>query len=116
MICSFLNDFVNEFEFPNILKQANITPAFKKCYRDSKENYCPVNILPDIPKRFQLVFCKQNVNVVFGRVLVRNTVISVKKIETVDNVQALKVLLTDLLKTFDCLLHELLIAKINAYY
>ena len=41
-----------------MLKNANITPVFKKGYRGSKENYRPVSILPVISK-FETLLCKQ---------------------------------------------------------
>ena len=35
------------------MKHAKIAPAFKKGYRDSKENYWPVSILPAISNIFE---------------------------------------------------------------
>ena len=58
-LCSFFNQSIENFEFPSILKNANITPVFTKGYIGSKENYCPVSILPVISKIFEKLFCKQ---------------------------------------------------------
>ena len=58
-ICGFFNEFIKKSTFPSILKNANITPVFKKEYRGSKENYRPVSILPVISKIFEKLLCKQ---------------------------------------------------------
>ena len=58
-ICGFFNESIKKSTFPSILKNANITPVFKKGYRGSKENYGPVSILPVISKFFEKLLCKQ---------------------------------------------------------
>ena len=58
-ICGFFNESIKKSAFPSILKNANITPVFKKGYRCSKENYRPVIILPVISKVFEKLLCKQ---------------------------------------------------------
>ena len=57
-ICGFFNESIKKSTFPSILKNANITPVFKKGYRGSKENYRPVSILPVISKIFEKLLCK----------------------------------------------------------
>ena len=52
-LCDFFNQSIQNFEFPSILKNANLTPVFKK------ENYHPVSILPVIYKIFEKLLCKQ---------------------------------------------------------
>ena len=44
-ICDFFNECVDKGVFPSTLKNANITPVFKKDFRGSKDNYRPVSIL-----------------------------------------------------------------------
>ena len=39
--------------FPASLKLANITPVYKKGSKNSKENYTPVSILPNISKIYE---------------------------------------------------------------
>ena len=46
-------------EFPSVLKQANITPVFKKGERYSKDNYRPVSILPNVSKIFERCMFRQ---------------------------------------------------------
>ena len=58
-ICRFFNESFKKSTFPSVLKNANITPVFKKGCRGSKENYHPVSILPVIPKIFEKLLCKQ---------------------------------------------------------
>ena len=43
----------------SLKKFKNITPAFKKGYRGSNENYRPMNILPVIVKIFEKLLIKQ---------------------------------------------------------
>ena len=39
-------------KFPSSLKMANVTPVYKKGNRSDKCNYRPVNILPNLSKKF----------------------------------------------------------------
>ena len=50
---------VDSSTFPAALKLANITPAFKKGSKNSKENYKPISILPNISKIYERCMCKQ---------------------------------------------------------
>ena len=45
--------------FPKALKLAHITTVSKKASKNSKENYRPVSILPDISKIYKRCMCKQ---------------------------------------------------------
>ena len=51
--------------FPNILKQVNTTPVFRKSYRSSKENYRSVSILLVITKIFEKFLGKQLTKLVY---------------------------------------------------
>ena len=55
----FFNETIESSKFPTSLKQANITPVFKKGSRNQKENYRPVSILPIISKIFEMALSKQ---------------------------------------------------------
>ena len=55
----FFNEAIESSKFPSSLKQANITPVFKKGSRNQKENYRPVIILPTISKIFGKILSKQ---------------------------------------------------------
>ena len=52
-------EFVKKLEFPSALKQANITPVFKKGKKDCKNNYRPVSILSNVSKIFERIIFRQ---------------------------------------------------------
>ena len=107
---------------------ANITPVFKKGERDLKGNYRPVSILPVISKIFEKPLCIQIT--MFVDPLLSKFRCGFKKgygaqdcffemqehwKSAADKGKVFGALLTDLSKAFDCLSHELIIAKLNAY-
>ena len=59
-IYGFFNESLETYTFPYILKNTNITPVFKKEFRSSGENYCPVSILPVIKKISEKNFFTNN--------------------------------------------------------
>ena len=127
-VCTSFNSTINMSKFPENLKLADITAAYKKGKKDIKGNYRPVSILPNLSKMFEKHIFKQ-MSHFFGNILskyqcgfktVFNTLHCLlamleKWKRSADNGKAFSALLTDLSKTFDCLDHELLIAKLNAY-
>ena len=56
---SSFNTSVSNSEFPSVLKQANITPVFKKRGIYLKDNYRPVSILPNVSKIFERCMFRQ---------------------------------------------------------
>ena len=58
LLSGFNNSILTSI-FPLSLKQAIITPVFKKGDKNSKENYRPVSILPNTSKKFQRLLFKQ---------------------------------------------------------
>ena len=127
-LCDFFNQSIENFEFPSILKNANITPVFKKGYRGSKEHYHPASILPVISKIFEKLLCKQ-ITIFLNRLLskyqcgfrkgysARHCLLAMleKWKNAADKGKIFGALLTDLSKAFDSLSHDLLIAKLNCY-
>ena len=114
--------------FPEQLKLADVKPIFKKNSRTDKENYRPVSILPNISKIYERCLYKQlhdYVDVIFlwnqcgfrkGFSVVNCLLPMIeKRSESLDQGGAYGALLTDLSKAFDCLPHELIIAKLYAY-
>ena len=127
-IRDFFNYCVDKVDFPSILKLANIIPVFKKSYKGSRDNYRPVSILPVISKIFEKLLCRQIT--LFIDPLLSKFQCGFRKgcgaqdcllamLENwkneVDKGKVFGALLTDLSKAFDCLSHELIIAKLNAY-
>ena len=116
-------------KFPENLKLADITPAYKKGKKDIKGNYRPVSILPNLSKIFEKQIFKQ-MSQFFENILskyqcgfrkgfsTQNCLLAMleKWKRSVDNGKGFGALLTDLSKAFACLDLELLIAKLNAYW
>ena len=114
--------------FPSDLKLADVTPAYNKKSKNSKDNYGPVSILSNISKIcerciydqvqlfFDFLLCKYQC----GFLRVYNAQHCLKTLiekweKSVNNGGAFGALLNGLSKACDCLPHELLIAKLNAY-
>ena len=114
--------------FPQNLKNANITPVFKKGDRNSETNYRPVSILPNVSNIYEGCLYKK-VSKFFDKILSKYqcgfrkgfnsqhclATMLEKWRETLDKGDCFEALLTDLSKAFDCILHDLLIATLHAY-
>ena len=48
-----INFCIENSIFPSDLKVADVTPAFKKKSKTSKDNYRPISILPNISKIYE---------------------------------------------------------------
>ena len=123
-----LNDSISQLVFPSALKLANITPVHKKDSKSKKDHYRPISVSPNISKIYERFFFKQ-ISEDFEQFLSRyqcgfrkgfsaqHSLLSMldKWKLAVDHKKVLGALLKDLSKAFDCLLHDLLLAKLNAY-
>ena len=123
------NESIIESElFPSCLKNADVTPVFKKGAKSKVDNYRPVSILPNISKLFERPLFNQ-MSLYFDQILSdyqcgfrkgfnpQHCLIAMieKWRSSNDEGKSFGALLTDLSKAFDCLSHELLIAKLAAY-
>ena len=114
--------------FPTSTKLANSTPVYKKGSKNSKDIYRLVNILPNISQIYERCFFKQISNYfenIFSKfqcgfrqgLSAQYCLISMteKWKKSVDSGKTFAALLTNLSKAFDYLLHNRIIAKLNAY-
>ena len=122
-----INLCISKSTFPSDLRLVDVTPVYKKKSKNSKDNYRPVSISSNISKIYKRCIYYQ-IHLFFDSLLskyqcrfrrgynAQPCLISLieKWKKTVDNNAAFDALLTDLLKAFDCLPHELLIAKLDA--
>ena len=110
------------------LKYADITPIFKKDDKADKTNYRPISILPNLSKIYERFMQNQMypyLNQIFSKYQcgfrkgynAQHCLMAMieKWRKFLDIGGHAGALLTDLSKAFDCIDHELLIAKLHAY-
>ena len=114
--------------FPSNQKLADITPVFKKSDKHCKNNYRQVSILPALSKIFEKLMFYQINEYMNDKLSIflcgfrkgmsaQNCLLFMieKWRKHLDKYEKAGVVLTDLSKAFDCLWHDLLIAKLHAY-
>ena len=125
-LLSSFNYLISKTTFPSILKQANITPDFKKGDRNLKVNYGPVSYQTYLKYLSVLYFNKLAASLILLSKFQcgfrkgyssRHCLLSIleKWKGDVYKGESFGALLTDLSKAFDWLSHELLLAKLHAY-
>ena len=123
-----INFTIETCSFPDRLKEAQVTPAFKKNDPFLKNNYRPVSILPIPSKIFEKVLAEQLAEffeIIFDKFLCafrkghgcQTTLLKLLedwKLALEQN-KYLAAILMDLSKAFDCLPHDILICKLSSY-
>ena len=127
-ICDDINTLIRSSKFHNEFKEADIVPVHKKKSTFSKENYRLISILTNISKVceiclydqisnfFEDVFSKYQCS--FCKVYSAQHCLLVMMMKwrgIVDYRGVFGALLTDLSKAFNCIPHNLFIAKLEAY-
>ena len=114
--------------FPTAMKYADVTPIHKKDDKTDKTNYRPISILPNLSKVYERLMYNQ-ISPYFDSVFskfqcgfrkgfnAQHCLLTMveKWRKTLDEGGETGAVLTDLSKAFDCIDHNLLIAKLNAY-
>ena len=125
VLTGMISNAIDEGIFPDSLKRAQATPVYKKADNLSKENYRPVSILPCLSKIFERVIANlkvysmshcQFLGVVTAVKILYTLLALVEKWKsTFRNNKCAGAILMDLSKAFDCMHHDLFIAKLDAY-
>ena len=127
-LTDIINLSIKENTFPSKAKIAAVIPLFKKDERSNKKNYRPISILSALSKIIGKILQNQIVNFIdnflspyisaYRKAHSTNHVL-IRLIEDwkkgLDNDNLVGTVLMDLSKAFDCISHDLLIAKLSAY-
>ena len=127
-LTSCVNEAILSGKFPDSLKLSNIVPVHKKKDPTDKCNYRPVSILPLLSKVFEKIMYDQlyiYMNNFLNELLcgfrkAHSTQHALFKLlqawqKELDNSGFIGTILMDLSKSYDCLPHDLLIAKLGGY-
>ena len=123
-----INTFIDRNMFPNVCKQAEVSPVYKKKEQLIKSNYRPVSILTAMSKIFESVLCEQIMmyfsNKLSSKLSAYREKYSCCNVITqcvedwrlsLDNSEKVGCVAMDLSRAFDSIPHGLLVAKLFSY-
>ena len=127
-LTDIINSSIINEAYPDTWKTASVCPAYKKEDRLDKKNYRPVSILNTFTKIFERFYLTK-LTPIFDKIMSENLSAFRKTYSTqhvllklaeqwrsfLDDNKYVGAVLMDLCKAFDCLSHDLLIAKLSAY-
>ena len=125
---SIINDMVSKNRFPTNAKNANVPPIYKKDDRSNKINYRPVSLLNTFSKILER-WVQEKIGPFVNKILSKFISAYRKKHSSnhvllrlleewklhLDDKNFVGAVLMDLSKAFDCIPHDFLIAKMDAY-
>ena len=127
-VTNIANSMVKSCTFPDPLKLADVSPGFKNGISTTKKNYRPISVLSSFSKVFERLLKKQMVpfmesklsDILCGFREGHSTQHALfRVVETIrrciDQSGVCGMVLMDLSKAYDCLPHDLLLAKMEAY-
>ena len=127
-VSNMINKSLKSSVFPFKLKEAEVIPLHKKNNTLDKSNYRPVSILPVLSKKFERAIYNQLINhfnIHFHPFLsafrpgygCHTTLLKILEDwkRALDDNKFVAAVLMDLSKAFDCLPHDLLLLKLEAY-
>ena len=126
-IAKILNSSITLGQYPTSWKMDQVTPLFKKDSEFNKKNYRPVSILPSFNNVFEKILANQFED--FYENILSDHISAYRKNyscetsllkltdwrQSLDNKEIVAVISLDLSKAFDCIPHNLLLAKLKAY-
>ena len=125
---NIINKGLQNSSFPDAAKIASVRPIYKKKFRNTKENYRPVSVLNTFSKIYERYIHNSPIPyinkclsefVAAYRKCYSSSHVLIRLVENwekeLDNRKYVGAILMDLSKAFDCIPHELLIAKMDAY-
>ena len=128
LVTDIFNSSIYNNIFSDHLKLADVTPAYKKDATTDKCNYRPISLLPTVSKIFEKIYVAQIADYMEihlskylcgfrqGHSTQHCLLVMLEKLKrALDEKGSCGALFTDLSKAFDCMRHDLLIAKLHAY-
>lgn len=127
-LTNLINESLKENTFPSNAKVAYVLPFYKKDERSDKKNYRPISVLSSLSKVFELIL-KNQISSHLDKILspyvsayrqgYSTQHVLIRLIESwrigLDEGKIAGGILMDLSKAFDCIPHDILIAKLKAY-